>query len=87
MDNNTKKKLLYKQKPKAYQQGTTSTGELIYVAMVDDGNKDNAYMDTCYFHIPEKEAQNFQTSEPAQLLIRWLMDELDTDHIAIKGDA
>lgn len=59
------KKALYKEKPEANRLSTTG-GFMWYEAKLESGKGT--------FKIPENEAQGFNQTEPAQLLIRWIND-------------
>lgn len=58
------KKALYKEKPTAIIKSVT--GRFVYYEAV------LSEIGPVTFAVPIKEAENFDSSEPAQLLIRWL---------------
>jgi hypothetical protein len=72
MKNSTEeiKKALYKEKPVAKiigKEGIEPNINLTYKTRLGDGTK-------VLFKIPEKECVDFNKEEPAQLLIRWMVN-------------
>lgn len=67
------KKWLYKSKPTATRFAYNGK-EIFYDCILSD--IDNDYQ--VFFIIPDEEAFGFSTTEPAQLLIRWLQPEFNT---------
>ncbi len=70
MNRNEKKKYLYRERPKAFIQTPINIKGVdykVYRAFIDSTSQ------VVEFNIPLKESDNFNDTEPAQLLIRWLI--------------
>ena len=71
MELNEIKKALYRQKPKAFRNGNTKGGNLLYITLIDQPNDDINRLEL-RFSVPVIEAENFEDKMDAKLLIRWL---------------